>query len=125
MPLTPEQLEQVREAKARGERRATISFTPEQRKAWRQSVEKELACKDENLAAFRNIVAAAEQPGFFGDLRRAILLSRRTPAELSAAIGVDLREFLDFRTGDADLRAAPLDRLIATLGLRLVQEIPR
>jgi hypothetical protein len=125
MPLTPEQQEQVRQAKARGERRATLTFTAEQKNAWRQAVEKELAGKDENLALFHKVMAAAEQPGFFGDLRRAILLSRRSPAELSAVIGIDPQDFSDFRTADADLPAAPLDRLIETLGLRLVQDIPR
>jgi hypothetical protein len=125
MQLTPEQLEQVREAKARGERCATISFTPAQQKTWRQAAENELAGKDENLTVFRKIVAAAEQPGFFGDLRRAILLSRRSSAELSAAIGVDAGQLSDFRAGDAELPAASIDRLIEALSLRLVQEIPR
>jgi hypothetical protein len=70
-------------------------------------------------------MAAAEQPGFFGDLRRAILLSRYSSSELSAAIGVSLEDFSDFRAGDTELPAAPMDRLIETLGLRLVQDIPR
>jgi hypothetical protein len=125
MSLTPEQQEQVQAAKARGQRRATVSFTAEQRKAWRQAVETELAGKDENVAVSRKILAAAEQPGFFGDLRRAILLSRRSPVELSVAIGVDPRQFSDFRAGEAELPPVPLDRLIEILGLRLVQEIPR
>jgi hypothetical protein len=124
MPLTPEQHEQVREAKARGARRVTVTFTAEQRKAWKQTVEEEQVGKVENLAMFRKIVAAAEQPGFFGDLRRAILLSRRSPAELSAAIGVDDQQLSGFRAGAGDLPAASMDRLIETLGLRLVQEIP-
>ena len=125
MSLTPEQQQQVREAKARGERRASPNFTADQQKAWQQSVEEELAGKVENIATFHKVLAAAEQPGFFGDLRRAILLSRRSPTELCAAIGVDPRAFSDFRAGDAELPAISLDRLIETLGLRLVQEIPR
>jgi hypothetical protein len=125
MPLTPEQLEQVREAKSRGQRRATIRFTAEQCSTWRQTAERELAGQGENVAVFRKIVSAAEQPGFFGDLRRAIFLSRRAPAELSAEIGVDARQLSDFRAGEAELPSAALDRVIETLGLRLVQEIPR
>jgi hypothetical protein len=125
MELTPEQLEQVRQSKSRGQRRATIRFTAEQSRTWRQTAENELAGKDENVAVFRKIVSAAEQPGFLGDLRRAILLSRRAPAELSAKIGVDARQLSDFRAGEAELPATALDRLIETLGLRLVQEIPR
>jgi DNA-binding MarR family transcriptional regulator len=125
MKLTPEQQEQVRQAKARGERRVTVSFTAEQRKAWRQAVEQELAGKDENIAHIRKVVAAAEQSGFFGDVRRAIILSRRLPNELCAAIGVNPSVLADFRAGDAELLATALEQLIETLGLRLMHEIPR
>lgn len=71
------------------------------------------------------IQATAEQPGFFGDLRRAIVVSRRSLDELSAGIGVDQRFLSDFRAGDAQFPAAALERLVDTLGLRLMQEIPR
>ncbi|HPM84061.1 MAG TPA: hypothetical protein PLF81_25325 [Candidatus Anammoximicrobium sp.] len=43
MELTPEQKEQLRQAKAAGERRVMLRFTPEQRKEWRAAVEQELA----------------------------------------------------------------------------------
>lgn len=125
MRLTPEQLDQVRQAKDRGERRVDLSFTPEQRNAWRETVDQELAGKDENIAQNRKIKAAAEQAGFFGDLRRAILLSRRPLVELSEAIGVDVQVLSGFRAGEAELPAAALDRLVESLGLRLMHEIPR
>jgi len=125
MQLTPEQQEQVRQAKERGERRIRLSFTAEQKSAWRQAVEQELAGKEENIAYWRKIVAAADQPGFFGDIRRALFLSRRAPHELVTAIGVDLQTLSDFRAGDSDLPSAALERLIDALGLRLMQEIPR
>jgi len=83
MQLTPEQQEQVRQAKAAGQRRVHLRFTPEQRNAWQAAVEEELAAKDENIAHLRKVRAAAEQPGFFGDLRRAIVLSRRPAGELA------------------------------------------
>jgi hypothetical protein len=125
MQLTPEQQEQVRQAKERGERRVHLSFTAEQKTAWRQAVEQELAGKEENIAYRRKIIAAADQAGFFGDIRRAILLSRRPPDELGATIGVDLQILADFRAGESDLPSASLGLLIDTLGLRLMQEIPR
>lgn len=125
MQLTPEQQEQVRQAKARGERRVTLEWTCDQKKAWRQAVEQELAGKEENIAHLRKVIAAAEEPGFFGDLRRAIVQSRRSPSELCAAIGVEPHVFSDFRAGEAELPAAALQPLIETLGLRLMQEIPR
>ena len=125
MQLTPEQQEQLQQAKAAGEKRVHLHLTAEQRNAWRMEVEEEQASKQENLAQLGRITSAAEQPGFFGDVRRAILLSRRPMAELADEIGVDLLLFSDFRAGQADLPAAALDRLIETLGLRLMQEIPR
>ncbi len=73
----------------------------------------------------RRIQAAAERPGFFGDLRRAIIASHLSVGELSAATGVDQRLLSDFRAGDAELPAAALERLVDTLRLRLMQEIPR
>jgi hypothetical protein len=125
MQLTPEQQELVRQARGRGERRVFLQFTPEQRQAWRQVVDQEMAGKEENIAHFRKIKAAAEQPGFFGDVRRAILLSRPSINQLAADIGVEPSVLSDFQAGDAELPAAALDRLIDRLGLRLMQEIPR
>jgi DNA-binding MarR family transcriptional regulator len=125
MQLTPEQQEQVRQAKVAGERRVHLRLTPDQRNAWRAAVEEELAAKEENIAHLRKIHAAAEEPGFFGDLRRAILLSRRPVHELAQQIGVDPRLFSDFRAAEAELPAAALARLLETLDLRLMQKIAR
>jgi hypothetical protein len=125
MQLTSEQGDQLRQAKERGVHRIFVQFTPEQRKAWREALEKELAGRYENIAHHRKVIAAAAQPSFSGDIRRAILLSRRSEGELAGAIGVEPRLLSDYRAGDAELHAAALDRLVETLGLRLVQEIPR
>lgn len=125
MQLTPEQREQLTQAKERGDRRVTLSCTPEQTSAWRDALQQELAGKQENIAHFHKINAAAEQPGFFGDVRRAILLSRRPIGDLAAAIGVDPQSLSDFRAGEAELPAPALNRLVESLGLRLMQEIPR
>jgi len=125
MKLTSEQAEQVRQSKERGERRLLTQFTPEQRQAYRKEVEKELAGKEQNVARAQKIMAAADAPGFFGDVRRAVLLSRPSIADLAAAIGVDPSVLSDFQAGDADLPPAALDRLMEKLALRLMQEIPR
>jgi hypothetical protein len=45
--------------------------------------------------------------------------------DLAGEIGVDPRVLSEFRTGEAELPAAALDRLLDVLGLRLMQEIPR
>jgi len=125
MQLTPEQQDQLQQAKAAGETRVHLRLTAEQRDEWRAAVEEELACKDENIAHVQKVRAAAEQPGFFGDVRRAIILSRRPMSELAKEIDVDLLLFSDFGAGEAELPAAALDRLLEALGLRLMQEIPR
>src|SRR4051794_5292192 len=123
MQLNDEQKEQMRQAKERGKRRVFMQFTPDQKKTYREAVEQELAGKEENIAHFRKIKQAAEQPGFFGDVRRAILLSRPSTGDLATAIGVEPRVLSDFQAGDAELPAAALDRLIETLSLRLMHEI--
>ena len=125
MQLTPEQKEQMRQAKARGERRVYMEFTPEQRREYQELVALEMAGNEANIARARKIKAAAEQPGFFGDIRRAILLSRPSIPDLATAIGVDRQILSDFHAGEAELPAAALDRLLERLGLRLMQEIPR
>jgi len=125
MQLTPEQQDEVRKAKAAGDSRVTIDFTAQQKNQWEAAVQEELAGKEENVVHLRKIQAAAEQPGFFGDLRRAIAASRRSVDELAAEIGVDQRLLSDFRAGDTELPATALERLVDTLGLRLMQEIPR
>ncbi len=125
MQLTPEQKKLVQEAKARGERRVYMQFTPERRQEYREAVAQEMAGKEANIARCRKIKAAAEQPGFFGDIRRAILLSRPSIPDLASSIGVEQRVLSDFQAGEAELPAAALDRLFEKLGLRLMQEIPR
>jgi hypothetical protein len=98
MQLTPEQQDEVRKAKAVGDNRVTIGFTAQQKDQWEAAVQEELAGKEENIAHLRKIQAAAEQP--------------------------DQRLLSEFRAGDAELPAAALERLVDTLGLRLMQEIP-
>ena len=125
MPLTPDQQEQVRQAKLAGERRVTMQFSSDQKRAWQAAVDAELAGKDANISHLQKIKAAAEQPRFFGDIRRAIALSRQSVADLAASIGVDPELLSAFRANDAELPTDALDRLLNQLGLRLMQEIPR
>jgi hypothetical protein len=125
MELTSEQKRLLRQAKERGERRIYMELTPEQKKEYREAVAQEMARKEANIAGARKVRAAAEQPGFFGDVRRAILLSRPSVPDLATEIGVEYRVLSDFMAGDAELPAAALDRLLEKLGLRLMQEIPR
>lgn len=125
MELTREQEEQVRRARAVGSRRVTLEFTPEQREQWQTAAQQEVSEREANLAYFRKVKAAAERPGFFGDLRRAMASSGRSMDQLAAEVGVAPQHLSEFRAGDAELPAAALDGLIQALGLRLMREIER
>jgi hypothetical protein len=50
-----------------------------------------MAGKDANIARARKLKIAAEKAGFFGDIRRTILLSLLSIADLATAIGIDWR----------------------------------
>ncbi len=107
-----------------GTRHVTITPTPEQAEQHRRAVEEEEAGREANSAHARKVFAALEEPGFSGDLRRAIVASRKEPENLARELGVDttlLEEFLD---GDASLPTAVVDRLVVLLGLKLMV-IPR
>jgi len=125
MQLTPQQQAVVDKAKAAGEKRATLSFTTEQKGEWQEAVRRELDGRDETIARLQKIKAAAEQTGFFGDVRRAIALSGRRVDELASDTGIDASLLSDFRAGEAELPFAALDRLLSVLGLRLMLEIRR
>ena len=125
MQLTPEQQSELSRAKAAGQKRVRLSMTSLQKEEWAAAAQRELEAQEENVERFRKIKAAAQQEGFLGDLRRAISGSRRPIHELAAEIGLEAQALSDFRAGEAELSAAALDRLIAALGLRLMQEIPR
>jgi hypothetical protein len=125
MHLTPEQIEQSRLARERGDRRVYLQMTPDQKEEYREAVAEEMAGKEANVARIRKIMASAEQPGFFGDIRRAILLSRSSKHDLAAKIGVEQQVLADFQLGEGELPPAALDRLLQALRLRLMQEIPR
>ncbi len=125
MKLTPKQQNEIQQAKAAGATRMTLGFTSEQKAEWEAAVRDELAGKHETIAQLQKIKAACLQPGFFGDLRRAITASRRPTEELAAEIGIDTSLLSEFRAGDTELPAAALERLIERLALRLTQEIPR
>lgn len=68
--------------------------------------------------------AAETEETFSGRLRRAITVSRRNPEALANEIGIDPQTLAGFCCGDETLPSDVIDRLIAALDLRLMQEIP-
>jgi hypothetical protein len=122
MQLTEEQkatIERQRRENPGG--RLRIELTDEQRRDYQQAVEQEEAGREKNLAWRQKITAAAQEVGFSGDLRRAILNLRGLNSRLLAdKIGVALDLFEAFRAGEAELPTSAVDRLVESLGLRLV-----
>jgi len=126
---TPEQQKQIDEAIQAGERRVMTDFTPEQSAQWRAAADEEEASRPETIKSIRRMREAAQEPGVFGDLRRAI--SARLLAEhrqgrppSTEPLSIDARRLEEFREGVAPLPADDLRRLIEILGLQLVQAIP-
>lgn len=122
--MNTDQQQQLAAAKAAGERRMIMQFTPEQRREWQATAAEEAASQSENVEHFRKVQSAAREPGFFGDVRRAILASRRPVAQLAAQIGVEPRLLSEFQAKSAELPATAVDRLLQELHLRLMFEIP-
>jgi hypothetical protein len=130
MQRTSEQQELIDSALAAGQRRIVRDFTPEQLAEWRQAVAEEEAAKEETIAGLRRMQAAEAEPGFFGDLRRAVSArlvaahkQGRPPS--TEPLGIDAQRLEAFREGALSLTDDELRRLIDALGLQLVQPIPR
>ena len=81
--------------------------------------ELEQANKAETVARFRRMLVASNEPGFSGDLRRAIDSQRLHPRRLADECGVDWRVLDDFRSGDATLPSDVIDRLVQRLGIKV------
>jgi len=123
MKLTPEQQSELDRARKEGRYRVHLSLTDEQRDYVERAREQEEACRDETIADFHRLRAAESEPGFSGDLRRAITASRIRPDVIANELQIDIDLLEDFRRGDATLPSDVADRLIRRLGLRLMAEI--
>ncbi len=127
MDWTPEQREEIRRQKALNppNGRLYVTRTPEQVAEWRKLAEAEHT--PEAIAANRKhhakLVTAEEEPGFSGDLRRAISKSRIPIHRLAADAIVDIELLESFRCGEATLPTDVVDRLVATLHLKLTEEV--
>jgi len=121
MQLTPEQRAQAEQARRDGQPRVLLTTTVEQRAEKQRAIAEEEAAHEENIAAIARRRQAETEPGFAGDLRRAITAARRP--QLAAEIGIDTGLLEDFREGHAVLPFEAVDRLVTLLGLRLMAEI--
>jgi hypothetical protein len=99
-------------------------FTPAEAQAWRQAVAE--VESPENRAEmdeyFRLANAAADEPTFSGELRRAILgvhERRMFLSTLAERAQVDWDTLRAFLIGEAELPSGVIDRLVDVLGLHL------
>ena len=106
------------------DRRVGVPLTPEQSAAYRQAAEEEQSAKAEMVAHVRKLRAAEQEPGLFGDLRRAINASPLSRDQIAQRIGSSPEELDHFRIGASQLLPESLRQLVDVLGLRLMQEIP-
>jgi hypothetical protein len=125
MQITPEQRAEIERQRALtpGRRSFMLDFTPAQREEYLRIAAQEDASADANLDWLRKCRNAEREPGFSGDLRRAINAARRAPRALAGELGIDVDVLQQFRAGDASLPSDVVDRLVAALGLRLMAEI--
>lgn len=103
--------------------RVRIDLTPEQQPEYAQAVAEEEASIAAHRERCHKRQQAAQEPGFSGDLRRAINAARRLSRELAAQLGIDVQLLEDFRCRDATLPTDVVDRLVDVLHLRLMAEI--
>lgn len=121
--LTPDQREQVRRAREAGERRIVLATTPNQDAEIERAVAEEDALKEQNREQARKRHLAQAEPGFTGDLRRAIVRSHQPLTEIAEAIDIPEERLDSFCAGESELPTDAVGRLVSLLGLRLMAEI--
>jgi ribosome-binding protein aMBF1 (putative translation factor) len=98
-------------------------LTPDEATRYRE-IRAQIEAEKPAIFARRDAQEQAErEPGFSGDLRRAITAARRPSHELAAELGIDVRLLEEFRAGEATLPSDVVNRLVETLGLRLTAVI--
>lgn len=125
MERTPEQLAGIERQRAAdpAARGVRIDLTPEQREEYQQLAQVVDAEQDSDRAHVRSIEAAAQEPGFSGDLRRAIMAAGIPSVDLATRSGVSVTVLEDFRAGRLALNSDVINRLIEALGLQLTKAL--
>ena len=94
--------------------------TPKERARMEQRWKEAEAEIPEFLARNERRARAIREPGFSGQLRRAVRGSGIHPHDLALASGIPLADLADFLCGDAPLDTAAVDRLAEQLHFALV-----
>ncbi len=124
MKFTPQQQADIDRQKAAdpAARHLTSKATPEQAAEIRNSARQAETQKAEIEEEYHRVVAASEEEGFSGWLRRAIRRAKRPVQKLAGEAKIEIDLLRDFRVGDATLPSDAVDRLVAALDLTLVEE---
>lgn len=123
MKLTIEQQASIARQRGEGRRSLVVEATTEQQGEYREVVARELAGKGANIEHSRKRRIASQEPGFSGDLRRAINATRKPAQDLAQELGLDPELIDQFCAGDVVLSSNDIDSLVEHLGLRLMKTL--
>lgn len=104
-------------------RRIHRQLSPEEAAQLKALWEEAEAGIPEFLARNERRARALQEPGFSGQLRRAVVASGLHPHDLADATGIPLADLADFLCGDRPLDTAAVDRLTEQLQCALVQPL--
>jgi len=124
MQLTPEQRAEIDRQKGEKPESRHLYFkaTSGQAAQLQTQARKSESEKPQIEADYHKLVAASEEPGFSGWLRRRIRQDGRPIRKVAEAAAVELTELSAFRLGEGTLATDAVDRLMETLHLKLVEE---
>jgi len=123
MKLTPEQEEEIKRQRRadRSRRNFQIELTARQSIEREELIRVEESGREDNRAMARRQLAARNERGFRGELRRAMPRKFRGRLELAETVGLDPNLLEQFYLGQAELTSSDVDRLTESLGLQLVR----
>jgi ribosome-binding protein aMBF1 (putative translation factor) len=119
MQLTPQQRDELERERREvpGRRRFMLEFTPAQREEYRQMVAEEMRAKPGNRARAASSAAALREPTFSGWLRRAIVASDLSQAQIANRLGLEVDAVNQFLSGECGLDSSVIDQLVELLDL--------
>jgi hypothetical protein len=100
------------------------TMTPEESARFERLIEISEAEKPDVIRRFRLLMAAGDEPGFNGDLRRAIHGGHVAMEKIAAAAGMEVFALCDFLEGTAELTSSQIAAIVEFLNLQLVRPIP-
>jgi hypothetical protein len=99
-------------------------LTPEEAERFDRLAEVVEAEKSDIIRQAKRLMAAGDEPGFNGDLRRAIHGSGVVLEKIANAAGMHVFALCDFLEGTAELTSGQIAAIAQFLGLQLVRTIP-